>query len=607
MCGIIGAITGEHVTPLLLSALHRLEYRGYDSAGVATLVNGDIHRRRAERKLRNLDSLLDEDPLEGKIGIGHTRWATHGIPNTVNAHPHANAAVALVHNGIIENFQPLRAELMSLGHAFETETDTEVILGLIQEYLNHGMSPQGATTEMLQRVKGAFALGIIFAGHDDLLIGARRGCPLAVGYGDNAMFLGSDSLALAPLTERISYLEEDDWVEISRNKASIYNGIGKKIERPIRVTSRTDSDIGKGNYNHYMLKEIYEQPGVIGDCLHSLFNPVERTVVFPDMSIDFSEISRLSIVACGTSYYAGLVARYWFEKVAKIPVDIEVASEYRYRAVPPQEGVLGLFISQSGETADTLAALRFARDNGQVVLSIVNTPESSMARESDGVLHTLAGPEIGVASTKAFTTQLLTLAGLAIAVARARGVLDKGAEEKLASALTEVPSRAAEVLNHDEALKALAGKIYDVRDVLYIGRGTSYAIALEGALKLKEISYIHAEAYAAGELKHGPIALINDGVPVIVIAPSDELFEKTASNMQEVIARGGKAILMSDAEGISALGSAAFATVTLPKVSAFVAPILYAIPVQLLAYHVAVLKGTDIDQPRNLAKSVTVE
>ena len=607
MCGIIGAIANEHVTPLLLSALHRLEYRGYDSAGIATLVDGDIHRRRAEGKLSKLDALIEKHPLQGRIGIGHTRWATHGVPNTVNAHPHATEEVALVHNGIIENFLPLRAELMSIGHAFETETDSEVVLGLIHEYLHQGMSPQGATAEMLKRVDGAFALGIIFAGYDDLLIGARRGCPLVVGYGEGEMFLGSDALALASLTERITYLEEGDWVEVRRDGVSIHETTGQIVERQIRVTSLSDADVGKGNYQHFMLKEIYEQPAVIGDCLHSLFNPVERTVSLPDTSIDFSKISRLNIVACGTSYYAGLVARYWFEEIADLPVDIDVASEYRYRKVPVQDGVLGLFISQSGETADTVAALRFAREKGQTVLSVVNAVESSMSRESDGVLHTLAGPEIGVASTKAFTTQLVTLASLAIAAGRARGVLERGKEEELASALIEVPSRAAEILNHDEALRNLAEQIYEVRDVLYIGRGTSYAVALEGALKLKEISYIHAEAYAAGELKHGPIALIDDGVPVIVIAPSDGLFEKTASNMQEVVARGGRVILMSDADGVSKLGRDAFATVTLPDVSPFVTPILYAIPVQLLAYHVAVLKGTDIDQPRNLAKSVTVE
>ena len=607
MCGIIGAIANKHVAPLLLSGLHRLEYRGYDSAGIATLVDGGIHRRRAEGKLQNLDALLEEDPIRGRIGIGHTRWATHGVPNTLNAHPHSTEEVALVHNGIIENFLPLRVELTSLGHIFETETDSEVVLRLINEYLHQGMSPQGATAEMLKRVDGAFALGIIFAGYDDLLIGARRGCPLVVGYGDGEMFLGSDALALSSLTERVTYLEEGDWVEVERETVSIHESSGKIVDRPIQATSPSSADIGKGNYQHFMLKEIYEQPAVIGDCLHSLFNPLERTISLPDISIDFSKVNRLNIVACGTSYYAGLVARYWFEEIAGLPVDIDVASEYRYRKVPEQEQVLGLFISQSGETADTLAALKYARETGQTVLSLVNVAESSISRESDGILQTLAGPEIGVASTKAFTTQLVTLIALAVAVGRARGFLERKREEEIVSALIEVPSRAAEVLNHDKALRNLAEQIYKVRDVLYIGRGTSYAIALEGALKLKEISYIHAEAYAAGELKHGPIALIDDGVPVIVIAPSDSLFEKTASNTQEVVARGGRVILMSDADGISKLEANTFATVTLPEVSPFVAPILYAIPIQLLAYHVAVLKGTDIDQPRNLAKSVTVE
>ena len=607
MCGIIGAVAGEQVTPLLLSGLRRLEYRGYDSAGIATLINGDIKRRRAEGKLAELDALIEDQPLEGRIGIGHTRWATHGVPNTVNAHPHSTSRVALVHNGIIENFLPLRAELESVGHSFKTETDTEVILGLVHEYLCQGMSPQESTIEMLKRVEGAFALGIIFSGYDDLLIGARRGCPLVVGYGEGEMFLASDALALVSFTDRICYLEEGDWVEVSREGALIHENTGQLVERRVRVTSVTNAEIGKGNYQHFMLKEIYEQPAVIGDCLRSLFNPVERAVSLPDISIDFSKVRRLNIVGCGTSYYAGLVARYWFETIAGLPVDIDVASEFRYRTIPSQDGVLGLFISQSGETADTLAALRFARERGQIILSVVNVSESSMARESDGVLHTHAGPEIGVASTKAFTTQLVTLAGLAIDVARARGVLGREKEAELVAALMEVPSRAAEVLDHDEALRALAEEIYDVRDVLYIGRGTSYAIALEGALKLKEISYIHAEAYAAGELKHGPIALIDDGVPVIVIAPSDGLFDKTASNMQEVVTRGGRVILMSDLNGVSALGRDAFSTVALPKVSEFVAPILYAIPVQLLAYHIAVLKGTDIDQPRNLAKSVTVE
>ncbi|MDP6516827.1 MAG: glutamine--fructose-6-phosphate transaminase (isomerizing) [Alphaproteobacteria bacterium] len=607
MCGIIGAVGTADAAPLLIDGLKRLEYRGYDSAGIATLVDGRIERRRAEGKLSRLATLLDEQPLGGTIGIGHTRWATHGVPNTTNAHPHATDQVAVVHNGIIENFQPLRAELSALGHKFETDTDTEVVVHMVTELLEGGSNPAAAAAEMLGRVEGAFALGVLFAGDDDLLIAARRGCPLAIGYGDGEMYLGSDALALAPLTERISYLEEGDWAEITRSGVTVHDHTNAVVERPVRVTALTGAAIGKGNHRHFMQKEIYEQPTVIGDTLHSFFNPVARSISLPELPVDLGKLERISIVACGTSFYAGLVARYWFEGIAKLPVDIDIASEYRYRAPPIAPDSLGIFISQSGETADTLAALRFARAQGQTALSVVNMAESSMARESDAVLQTLAGPEIGVASTKAFTTQLATLACLAIACGRARGAVTPDQEHKLASALTEVPSRAAEVLHHDERLREIAETIHEVRDVLYIGRGTSYPIAMEGALKLKEISYIHAEAYAAGELKHGPIALIDDGVPVIVIAPSDALFEKTASNMQEVMARGGQVVLMTDTQGIAALGDRAFASITLPSVDPFVAPILYSIPVQLLAYHVAVFKGTDVDQPRNLAKSVTVE
>jgi len=607
MCGIIGAVGVADATPLLLAGLRRLEYRGYDSTGVATLVDGKIERRRAEGKLSRLEAVVAESPLAGTIGIGHTRWATHGVPSTENAHPHSNGRVAVVHNGIIENFQPLREELAGLGHKFETDTDSEVVVHLISQHLSEGMSPQQATAAMLERVQGAFALGILFAGNGDLLIAARLGCPLAIGYGDGEMYLGSDALALAPLTERICYLEEGDWAEITPNAAVIHDRTGALVERPVRVTALTGAAIGKGNYRHFMQKEIHEQPAVIGDTLHSFFNPVERSIRLPELPVALGEVPRIDIVACGTSYYAGLVARYWFERIARLPVDIDIASEYRYRDPPHNGGALGLFISQSGETADTLAALRHARQRGQTVLSLVNVAESTMARESDAVLQTLAGPEIGVASTKAFTTQLATLACLVIACARARGAIDHDREARLASALTEVPSRVAEVLNHDERLRDIAEKIHDVRDVLYIGRGATYPIAMEGALKLKEISYIHAEGYAAGELKHGPIALITDGVPVIAIAPSGALFDKTASNVREVMARGGRVVLMSDAAGLAALGDEAFATVELPEVDPFVAPILYAIPVQLLAYHIAVFKGTDIDQPRNLAKSVTVE
>ncbi|MBL27207.1 MAG: glutamine--fructose-6-phosphate transaminase (isomerizing) [Rhodospirillaceae bacterium] len=607
MCGIIGVIGQRPVVPLLIDGLRRLEYRGYDSAGIATLVDGRIERRRAEGKLMNLAAAVERSPIDGIIGIGHTRWATHGIPNEVNAHPHATRRVAVVHNGIIENFIELRRELIAEGCTFETETDTEVLVHLLTVSLDRGATPQEAVAEMMERVEGAFALGILFADDAELLIGARRGSPLAVGYGDGEMYLGSDALALAPLTQRISYMEEGDWAELTRSGAVIRDASGAVVEREVKLTALSGAAIGKGDHRHFMQKEIHEQPVVIADTLHSYLNPVDRTFTMPALSFDFAEFDRVTIVACGTSFYAGLTARYWFEGVAGLPVDIDVASEYRYRTIPPRPGELALFISQSGETADTLAAMRHAKSKGTKTLAIVNVAESTMAREADGVLRTLAGPEIGVASTKAFTTQLVTLACLAIVSGRARGVLSDEQAASLANALTELPSRAVEVLNHEDKVAAIAADIQDVRDVLYIGRGASYPIALEGALKLKEISYIHAEGYAAGELKHGPIALIDEHVPVIVIAPSDGLFEKTASNLQEVAARGGRVILLTDTRGVDALGDYAASHVALPEVDPFVAPILYAIPVQQLAYHVAVLKGTDVDQPRNLAKSVTVE
>ena len=607
MCGIIGVLGSAEAAPLLIDGLRRLEYRGYDSAGLATLIDGQISRRRAEGKLDRLVDLVADQPLPGIVGIGHTRWATHGMPTTINAHPHASERVAVVHNGIIENFQALRDELRAAGHQFDTETDTEVVVHLVTQGLDEGLSPRQATQRMLGKVEGAFALVILFAGEGDLLMAARLGSPLAIGYGDGEMYLGSDALALAPLTRRICYLEEGDWAEVTRAGAVVYDQDGTIVERAIRETALSGAAIGKGNHDHFMHKEIYEQPTVIGDTLHSLFNPVEKRIVLPDLEIDLGAVERLSIVACGTSFYAGLVARYWFERFARLPVDLDVASEYRYRDAPAVPGTLGLFISQSGETADTLAAMRHVKAQGQPALALVNVPESTMAREADSVLYTLAGPEIGVASTKAFTTQLATLACLAIACGRERGTVSAGDESRLTNALLEVPARAAEVLNHDDRLRQIAERMHHVRDVLYIGRGTAYAIALEGALKLKEISYIHAEAYAAGELKHGPIALIDDGVPVIVIAPSDALFDKTASNVEEVAARGGDVIVIGDASGVARLAERATDCVTMPEVDALVAPILYALPVQLLAYHVAVAKGTDIDQPRNLAKSVTVE
>ncbi|MCW8835567.1 MAG: glutamine--fructose-6-phosphate transaminase (isomerizing) [Rhodospirillales bacterium] len=607
MCGIIGIIGKNPVSPLLIEGLKRLEYRGYDSAGIATLVNGGIDRRRAEGKLENLAARVAKEPIDGIIGIGHTRWATHGVPNEVNAHPHATGRVTLVHNGIIENFRELRAEVTARGHELASETDTEVVAHLITLYLEDGLSPVDAVAATLKRLEGAFALAIMFAGEHDLMIGARRGSPLAVGFGDGEMYLGSDAMALAPLTQQIAYLDEGDWVVLRGDGATFFDADGSEVVRESQRTEMSGALIGKGEYAHYMLKEIYEQPQVIGDTLHSFLNPATRSLTLPDIPFDLGAVSKVTIIACGTSFYAAMVAKYWMEGIARVPVEVDIASEFRYRAAAMPEGGLALFISQSGETADTLAALRYARSQGQHILSIVNVPESSIARESDAVFPTFAGPEIGVASTKAFTTQLTVLACLSIAIGRARGTVDEATESRLALALTEVPARAVEVLTHDGRLRALAESIMGARDVLYLGRGTSYAIALEGALKLKEISYIHAEGYAAGEMKHGPIALIDDNVPVIVIAPSDGLFDKTISNMQEVMARGGRVIFFSDDAGCRKLDKENAATVALPAVDPFVAPILYAIPVQLLAYHVAVAKGTDVDQPRNLAKSVTVE
>jgi glucosamine--fructose-6-phosphate aminotransferase (isomerizing) len=607
MCGIVGVLGRGNVVPSLVEGLKRLEYRGYDSAGVAALVDGRIERRRAPGKIANLEKRLVEEPLDGLIGIAHTRWATHGAPNEVNAHPHATDRVALVHNGIIENYRELAAELAQKGHVFVTQTDSEVAAHLIDDFLAQGLAPEDAVAAALKRLHGAFALGIMFTGHPDLLIGARRGAPLAVGWGDGEMYLGSDAMALAPMTERISYLEDGDWVVITRKGADFRNEAGAKVERAIRQTALSGALIGKGNFQHFMQKEIFEQPAVIGETLNAVIEPLTRRIVLPALPFDFAAVPKLTIVACGTSFYAAMVAKYWFEQIAKLPTEIDIASEFRYREAPMPSGGVALFISQSGETADTLAALRYARSQGQHIVSLVNVVESTIARESDCVLRTLAGPEIGVASTKAFTCQLTSLATLALGAAAARKAVDPAEQAKLVEALLDVPGRVSEVLNHDEAIRGLAERVMIARDVLYIGRGTGYPLALEGALKLKEISYIHAEGYAAGELKHGPIALIDDKVPVIVIAPSDSLFEKTASNMQEAMARGGQVIFLSDAAGIRHLGAEAKATIELPAVHPFVAPILYAIPVQLLAYHVAVLKGTDVDQPRNLAKSVTVE
>ncbi|MFL5286061.1 MAG: glutamine--fructose-6-phosphate transaminase (isomerizing) [Rhodopila sp.] len=608
MCGIVGVISSHAASPIILEALRRLEYRGYDSAGIATLVNGAIDRRRAEGKLSNLAVSLDCKPLPGTIGIGHTRWATHGAPTESNAHPHGTDLVSLVHNGIIENHAELRAELEEAGQVFHTETDTETVAQLVDLYLKQGMKPIEAAGTALRRLEGAYALAIIFAGHPELMVAAQHGAPLAVGFGEDEMFVGSDALALAPLTRRIAYLHDGDWTVVDRRCARFFDMEGNQVEREIKLTRLTGAAIGKGNFRHFMEKELHEHPAVIGDTLHRMVSPGTRAVALPeDLGIDFASIPRITMSACGSAFYAGLVGRWWFEAVARIPTDGDVASEFRYRTPPLPRGGLGLLVSQSGETADTLAALRYMHEQGQQVLSILNVAESSMARESDAVLETVAGPEIGVASTKAFTAQLSVLACLALAAARARGAISAEQEARMTAALLEVPGRAAEVLEKDDAIQAIAQRVAKARDVLFLGRGNCFPIAMEGALKLKEISYIHAEGYAAGEMKHGPIGLIDPAVPVISLAPSGPLFEKTASNLQEAAARGGQVIVFSDEAGAAKLKGIAAETVVLPAVDPFVAPILYAIPVQVLAYHVAVLKGTDVDQPRNLAKSVTVE
>ncbi|HYC12797.1 MAG TPA: glutamine--fructose-6-phosphate transaminase (isomerizing) [Stellaceae bacterium] len=607
MCGIVGIIGRGEVAPLLIDGLRRLEYRGYDSAGVATLIDGKIERRRAEGKLDRLVDRLGKAPVTGRIGIAHTRWATHGVPNETNAHPIATDRVAVVHNGIIENFQELRDELVGLGYRFETQTDTEAVAVLITHYLKQGMSPREAAAKAFLRLEGAFALAILFAGEPDLLICARRSSPLAIGFGDGEMFLGSDSLALAPLTRRILYLDEGDWAVVTASGATVYDAQNREVKREIRETALSGALVGKGNFRHFMQKEIFEQPAVIGDALMAHFNPTTRSVHLPALPFDLASLPKITIIACGTAYHAGVVAKYWIERWARMPVDAEIASEFRYRMPAMPKGGLALFVSQSGETLDTLAALRYAKEQGQHILSVVNQPESTIARESQAVLATHAGPEIGVASTKAFTTQLSVLACFAIAVARSRGAIDHAQEAALSTALTEVPARASDVLQHDQAIQKIAAEVAEARDVLYLGRGTSFPLALEGALKLKEISYIHAEGYPAGEMKHGPIALIDERTPVVILAPHDELFEKTASNIQEVMARGGKVVMISDKEGLARFGGRLFHGIEVPHCDPFVAPILYAVPVQLLAYHVAVIKGTDVDQPRNLAKSVTVE
>ena len=607
MCGIIGIIGTAQVADRLVDGLRRMEYRGYDSAGVCTVEGGQLIRRRAEGKLNNLVKELAGNPAPGTVGIAHTRWATHGAPTTSNAHPHATGEVALVHNGIIENFKPLREALQARGRTFESETDTEVVAHLVSEQVEAGKAPQEAVQAVLPQLRGAFALAIAFRQHPDLLIGARLGSPLVVGYGEGETYLGSDALALAPLTQKISYLDEGDWVVITRDGAQIYDAANNPVTREITTSGVTAAAVEKGNYRHFMQKEIFEQPTVVAQTLSSYIRPLEQTVALPQMDFDLSKVERITIVACGTSFYAGMVAKYWFETFARVPVDIDVASEFRYRDPVLQPGGLALFISQSGETADTLAALRHCKANGQTIAVVVNVPTSSMAREADLLLPTHAGPEIGVASTKAFTCQLAVLAALAAHLALRKGKLGEADEREIVRHLIEAPAALNAALAYDEEIAKMAHLVAPARDVLYLGRGPDYPLALEGALKLKEISYIHAEGYASGEMKHGPIALIDEAVPVIVLAPSGPLFEKTVSNMQEVMARGGKVVLISDAEGLAEAGDGCMATIEMPKVHPLIAPLVYAVPVQLLAYHVAVAKGTDVDQPRNLAKSVTVE
>jgi glucosamine--fructose-6-phosphate aminotransferase (isomerizing) len=607
MCGIVGIVGDKDVATRLFEGLKRLEYRGYDSAGICTIVDGEFSRRRAEGKLENLERRLESDPLGGIVGIAHTRWATHGAPTEGNAHPHIVGPVALVHNGIIENFKPLREELIGEGRKFESETDTEVVGHLVAREVGAGKSPQDAVAAVLPRLQGAFAIAFLFRDDPDLIIGARMGAPLTVGYGDGENYLGSDAIAVAPWTQRIAYLEEGDWAVVRREGIEIFDRDNSPVEREIVESGASSSPIEKGNYQHYMQKEIFEQPVVVADTLQSYVRPFEGEVALPDIDFDLAAVDRLTIIACGTSYYAGLVAKYWIEQFARVPVDIDVASEFRYRNPVLEPGGLALFVSQSGETADTLAALRHAKEQGQRIAVVVNVPTSSMAREADLLLPTHAGPEIGVASTKAFTCQLAVLAALAANLACARGQIERKDEKSIVAHLQQAPAALNAALGHDDEIAAMADLIVPARDVLYLGRGPYYPMALEGALKLKEISYIHAEGYAAGEMKHGPIALIDDNVPVIVLAPSGPLFEKTVSNMQEVRARGGKIVLISDARGIAEAGEGCLATIEMPEVHPLIAPIVYAVPVQLLAYHTAVLKGTDVDQPRNLAKSVTVE
>ena len=605
MCGIVGILGRHEAAPILVEALKRLEYRGYDSAGIATLNAGVLDRRRAVGKLINLQDLLVHEPLAGKSGIGHTRWATHGEPNVNNAHPHQTRRVAVVHNGIIENFRELREELANKGIHYETDTDTETVALLTQSYLDQGLSPRDAAEQTIARLMGAYALCFLFEGEDDLMIAARKGSPLAIGHGDGEMFVGSDAIALAPMTDKVTYLDEGDWAVITRTSLEIRDGEGRIANRDMRTIKIDTASVDKGGHKHFMAKEIAEQPSVLTNALGYYIQ--DGKIVLPDPGLDFAQIDHLTMVACGTAFYACLVAKYWFEQIARLPVEIDVASEFRYREPPIPKGTAALFVSQSGETADTLAALRYCQGKVDKIVSVVNVPESSIARESDLPLPILAGIEIGVASTKAFTCQLTVLAILAIKAAQDRGHMDPDQVAEALEQVKSVPGLMSHALALGERTKAVSRKLAEARDILFLGRGPMYALAHEGALKLKEISYIHAEAYASGELKHGPIALVDKHVPVIVMAPRDALFEKTISNMQEVMARGGKVLLITDKQGAKEAGPGVWDTILMPEVAPFVAPILYAIPAQLLAYHTAVAKGTDVDQPRNLAKSVTVE
>jgi glucosamine--fructose-6-phosphate aminotransferase (isomerizing) len=608
MCGIVGILGKEPVALSIVEALRRLEYRGYDSAGVATLENGGIERRRAPGKLKNLEERLRAEPMVGTSGIGHTRWATHGAATETNAHPHTAGDVVIVHNGIIENFRELKEELIAKGHQFQTQTDTEVVAHAIADQRAQGKAPVDAVKAVLPRLHGAFAFAILFKSEPDLLIGARQGSPLAVGHGEGQMYLGSDAIALAPFTNKVTYLEDGDWVVVTRGSVKIFDANNMPVVRPMSFSQASSMLVDKGNHRHFMAKEIAEQPEVVGHTLAEYIDFANRSVRVPEnMAFDFSTLDRVSITACGTASYAGLTAKYWFERVARLPCDVDIASEFRYREAPLAKNGLAIVVSQSGETADTLAALRYSKSQGQHTLAVVNVPESTIARESEMVVRTYAGPEIGVASTKAFTCQLSALAALALLAAKQRGHLSPEREQELVGALLEAPRHMAEVLHQEKHIASVAKDIAGSRDVLFLGRGIMYPIALEGALKLKEISYIHAEGYAAGELKHGPIALIDENVPVLVLAPHDDLYEKTISNMEEVAARGGKIVLMTDDAGCRNNAGKTFHCITMPKMHPFINPMVYALPVQLLAYHAAVQMGTDVDQPRNLAKSVTVE